>query len=66
MGTEVLGNLTFQNLLEMGGMKCGRLQKPVMRCLEWEWAATTVEWQGNGGGTGQGKVQGDDEGESMG
>ena len=66
MGTEVLGNLPFQNLLEMGGMRCGRLWKPAMQCLEGEWAATTMVLQGTGGGTRQEKVQEDDEGESMG
>ena len=66
MGTKVLGNLPFQNLLQMGGMRCGHLRQPAMRCLEGEWAATTMVLQGTGGGTRQGRVQEDDEGVSMG
>ena len=48
----------------MGGMKCGRLRQPVMQCLEGEWAATKQETRNDGGGTRQGMVQEDDEGES--
>ena len=65
MGTEVLGNLPFQNLLEMGGMKCGRLRQPGMRNLEEEQAGARQGTRGYEGGTGK-EVVPDDEGESMG
>ena len=64
MGTEVLGNLPFQNLLEMGGMKCGCLWQPAMRCLGEGWSATTMELWGTGRGTRQERVKEDDEGEN--
>ena len=65
MGTEVLGNLPFQNLLEMGDMKCGRLQQPDMRSLGGEWAGARQGTRGYEGGTRK-EVVPDDEGESMG
>ena len=61
MGTEVLGNLPFQNLLEMGDMKCGRLRQPGMRSLEEGWAGATQGIRDGGGGTRKEVVQ-DDEG----
>ena len=65
MGTEVLGILPFQNLLEMGDMKCGRLRQPGMRSLEGEWAGATQGTRDGGRGTRKEVVQGN-EGESMG
>ena len=59
-GTEVLGNLPFQNLLEMGGMKCGRLRQPGMRSLEGEWAGATPGTRDDEGGTRKGVVQDDE------
>ena len=64
MGTEVLKILPFQDQLEMGGMICGCLWQPAMRCLGEEWVGATQGTRGDGGGTGQGMVQEDDEGES--
>ena len=63
MGTEVLGILPFQNQLEMGGMRCGRLRQPVIRSLEEEWAGATQGTRDCGGGTRREVVQ-DDEGEN--
>ena len=60
MGTEVLGNLPFQNLLEMGDMKCGHLRQPDMRSLEGEWAGATQGTRDGGGGTGKEVVQDDE------
>ena len=64
MGTEGLGNLPFQNQLEMGGMICGRLRQPAMQCLGEGWAGARWETRDDGGGTRQGMVQEDDEGEN--
>ena len=66
MGTEVLGNLPFQNLLEMGGVRCGRLRQPGMQNLGGGWAGATQETREYEGGTGKGMVQEGGEGESMG
>ena len=53
MGTEVLGNLPFQNQLEMGGMICGHLRQPAMRCLGKGWAGARWETRDDGGGQGR-------------
>ena len=65
MGTEVLGNLPFQNLLEMGDMKCGRLRQPGMQSLEEEQAGARQGTRGYEGGTRKEVVQ-DDEGGNRG
>ena len=44
--------------------RCGHLWQPGMQHLEEEWAGATQETKDDGGGTRQGMVQGDNEGES--
>ena len=60
MGTEVLGNLPFQNLLEMGDMKCGHLRQPGMRSLGGGWAGATQGTRDGGVETRKGVVQDDE------
>ena len=57
MGIEVLGNLPFQNQLEMGGVRCGCLRQPGMQNLGGGWAEATQETRDDGGGTGKGMVK---------
>ena len=52
------------HLLEMVDGKCGRLRQPDMRNLGEEWVEATQETRDDGGGTRQGMVQEDDEGEN--
>ena len=47
-------------------MICGCLRQPAMRSLGGEWAGATQETMDDGGGTGQGMVQEDDEGVNKG
>ena len=66
MGNEALATESILRLLEMVGGKCGHLWQPGMRILEGEWAGATQETMDDGGGTGQGMVQEDDEGVNKG
>ena len=64
MGNEALVMESVLCLLEMVGGRCGCLWQPGMRSLGREQAGATQEIRDDGGGTRQGMVQGDDEGES--
>ena len=64
MGNEALETESVLRLLGMVDRKCGCLRQPGMRILGGEWVEATQETKDDGGGTRQGMVQGDDEGES--
>ena len=66
MGNEALAMESVLRLLEMVDGKCGHLRQPGMQNLEGERAGATQETRDDGGGTRQGMVQGDNEGESKG
>ena len=64
MGNEALVMESVFCLLEMVDGKCGCLRQPGTRNLGEEWVEATQETRDDGGGTGHGMVQGDDEGEN--